>query len=150
MKTLILGLGNPILSDDRIGIKVAEELMKVIPADSAEVRTTSTGGLSIIDELEGFERVILIDSILTGKGEPGTIYELTPEYFTDTSVSSNIHGVDIFSAVKIGRMYGYNMPDKIEIFAVEVIDNTTFKERCSPKLEAAIPVIVEEIKERVI
>ena len=45
MKTLVLGLGNPILTDDGIGVRVAESVRQALPLDSqVEVCEVSIGG----------------------------------------------------------------------------------------------------------
>ncbi|MCK4297448.1 MAG: hydrogenase maturation protease [Candidatus Marinimicrobia bacterium] len=145
MKTLILGLGNSILSDDGIGINIAHELEKIRPPLPAEIREGSVAGLSILDEIDGYDKVILIDSIKTGKNEPGSIYRLKPEDFNSTSQLSNSHGIDFFAALKFGEKFGYILPKTIDVYAVEVEDNTTFNERCTSKVEASVSKLVQEI-----
>ena len=145
MKTLILGLGNSILSDDGIGINIARELEKIRPPLPAEIREGSVAGLSVLDEIDGYDRVILIDSIKTGKSEPGSIYRLKPEDFNSTTQLSNSHGIDFFTALKFGEKFGYILPKTIDVYAVEVEDNTTFNERCTSKVEASVSKLVREI-----
>ena len=61
---LILGLGNELLKDDAVGIRVAERLQGTFPA-GVEVRATSLFGLALLDELIGREKVLLIDSYIS-------------------------------------------------------------------------------------
>ena len=76
MKILVIGLGNPILGDDGVGWKVAEAVSNSLfprpslpPKDGGnniEVDCASLGGLSLMERMIGYERVILIDSMETG------------------------------------------------------------------------------------
>ena len=143
MKTLILGFGNPILTDDAVGIRVAEELAREFP-DMA-VEATSEAGLSILDNVTGYDKLVIIDSIKTGKGKPGELYKLTLEDLQPKSDFSSSHGLDIATALKLGEMLGYPMPGEVSIYAVEVKDNTSFGEECTPELERIISLIVGQI-----
>ena len=63
MKTLIVGLGNPILGDDGIGWKVAEEMEKHLTEGApVEVMCLSLGGISLMEHLIGYDHVILVDA----------------------------------------------------------------------------------------
>ena len=76
MKTLILGLGNPLVTDDSVGLRVAEEL-KPLLADRTDVEVSEDywGGLRLMERMIGFDRAIVIDAIQTG-APPGTIHLL--------------------------------------------------------------------------
>ena len=78
MKTLVLGLGNPLVSDDSVGLRVAAEL-KPLLADRPDVDVDEDywGGLRLMERMVGYRRAIVIDAICTG-AEPGTIHRLTP------------------------------------------------------------------------
>ena len=143
MKTLILGFGNPILTDDAVGIRVAEELAREFP--DITVEATSEAGLSILDNVTGYDKLVIIDSIKTGKGKPGELYKLTLEDLQPKSDFSSSHGLDIATALKLGEMMGYPMPTEVSIYAVEVKDNTSFGEKCTPELERSISLIVGQI-----
>lgn len=145
MKTLVLGIGNPILSDDGVGIKVAIELKSRLRREYFDVKVASIEGLSILDEITGYDRLILIDSIKTGKGAPGDVYKLSLEDLGSTSHLSSSHGVDFVTVIELGRKVGYKIPEIIDIYAIEVKDNTTFGEECTEKVRMRIPEIADEI-----
>jgi hydrogenase maturation protease len=143
MKTLILGFGNPILTDDAVGIRIAEELQGEFP--DITVEATSEAGLSILEEVTGYDKLVIIDSIKTGKGKPGELYKLTLEDLRPKSDFSSSHGLDIATAFKLGERLGYPLPREVSIYAVEVKDNTTFGEEFTPEIEKSIPLIVGQI-----
>ena len=63
MKTLIVGLGNPVLGDDGVGWKVAEKICQQLPADTpVVVDYLSLGGISLMEHLIGYDRAVLIDA----------------------------------------------------------------------------------------
>ena len=79
MRTLVLGLGNTILTDDGVGIRVAFEIEKL--CSEPDVLEASAAGFRIVDDIIGYEKLILIDSIKTGNAKPGTLFKFTLEDF---------------------------------------------------------------------
>lgn len=71
MKTLVLGLGNPTLTDDAVGLAVAREVRKTVDNEHVAVREASVGGLSLLHLAEGYDRVIIIDAFENGAGDRG-------------------------------------------------------------------------------
>ncbi len=143
MNTLILGIGNPILTDDGVGIKIAQKLKEERP--ELEVVETGEAGLTLLDLVVGYDRLIIIDSIKTGQGKPGQVYKLELEDLKPAMDFSSSHGIDIATAFKLGQRLGYRMPKSVSIYAVEMKDNTTFGERCTEEVEERIPFIVQQI-----
>ncbi len=79
MTTLIMGLGNTIMSDDGIGPKVIGLLQQDggLP-EEVQLLDGGTLGLDLLPHLEGIERLIIVDAVETGKG-PGTLVRLAGE-----------------------------------------------------------------------
>ena len=124
MNTLILGVGNPILTDDRIGIKIAQKLKQKKPG--LEVIETSEAGITLLDLIVGYDKLIIIDSIKTEQGKPGELYKLKLKDLKPTMDFPSSHSIDIATAFKLGQRLGYRMPKYISIYAIEVKDNTAF------------------------
>jgi hydrogenase maturation protease len=83
-KTLVIGLGNPILSDDGAGIYVAREIKKRCKGLShIAIIETNQGGIGLLDLMAGYERVIIVDSIKTEENTPGKVYRLRVEDLGD-------------------------------------------------------------------
>ncbi len=66
--TIVLGIGNPILKDDSVGIKIARRLKDRVPG--LEVVETAEVGLTLFDYAVNHDRLIIIDSIKAGKRRP--------------------------------------------------------------------------------
>ena len=143
MRTLILGLGNPIRCDDGVGNKIADILAEKIKSPEVKVIETDTSGLGLLDFLSGYERVIIIDAIQTHRGEVGQVYRLGLTDLLAPSQSPLTHGIDLPTALELGQRIGLPMPQEVVIFAVEAEDIITFSENCTPKVREAIPKVVE-------
>ncbi len=143
MRTLLVGVGNPLLTDDGVGILVAREVKRRFP--SVEMTEASVGGIRLVEEIAGYERVVIIDSVRTEKACPGQLHRLSLEDLGNGPPPSFSHGVGLKAAIELGRRLGCPIPEEIEIYAIEVADTTTFHEGCSPQLKAKIPQLAEEI-----
>ncbi len=143
MKTLVLGLGNTILTDDGVGIKIAQKIKE--KCKNIDVSKASAAGFRVIDEIIGYDKLILIDSIKTGKAKPGKLHKFTFEEFRKTRHHAQPHDISLFEAFEIIKQHGDKLPSIIEIYAVEVTDTSTLSETCTTDVEDAIPIISQKI-----
>jgi hydrogenase maturation protease len=150
MKTLILGLGNDILTDDGVGLHVIRQLKTKIDDKDTAVAEASLAGLGLLDLLVGYETVIVVDAIQTKQGKIGEIYRLDPGNLSTTRHMASTHNVNFASALEFGRQLGLVLPEKIIIFAVEVADVDTFSEECTPPVKNSIPRCVDKILKEII
>ncbi len=143
-KTLVIGLGNDILTDDGVGIRVARAVHREGLPDGTDVMHLSVGGLALMEHMVGYGGVVLVDAIKTRGGVPGTVYALTLDQLPGTLNTASAHDTNLTTALAAGRQFGANLPedDKIKIVAIEAEDVLTFGERCTPAVEAAIPEAV--------
>ena len=143
MNTLILGIGNPILTDDGVGIEIAQRLKE----ENAKLKVieTSEAGITLLDLIAGYDKLIIIDSIKTEKGKPGDLYKLEPGDLKPSKDFSSSHSIGIATALELGQRLGYRIPEYISIYAVEIKDNTTFGEKCTEEVEQRLPFIVKQI-----
>jgi len=145
MKTLILGMGNPIMGDDGVGIRAARMLEDKINDQEVTVLETGMSGLNLLELMADYDRAILIDAIKTGEGEVGKIYRLEPETLNETRHAASTHGIDFSTALKLGDRLGLSLPRDIILFGIEVTDANTFSEKCTPEVERAIPVVTDMV-----
>ncbi len=151
-KIVVLGMGNAILCDDSVGLKVAQEVQRWLStpegrpfADRVTVEESSLAGFSLLDILSGYDRAIIVDSILTRGGTPGHIHHLGLEDFASTVRLVSPHDINLFTALELAKQLHIPMPSHISILAIEVEDTSTFTEACTPQVEAAIPRAVEAV-----
>lgn len=151
MRTLVLGLGNPILSDDGVGIHVvravAARLASTASRPDVSCAEASVGGLRLLDIIAGYDRVILVDAIQMPGGKPGQIYRLGPEDLLQSRHSGSTHDLTLAGALALGRGLRMTLPpaEAIMILAIEVEDVCTFGESCTRSVAAAIPRAVEAV-----
>ncbi len=152
MKTIVIGLGNPILSDDGVGVKVAyavEEALSPNIPENLTITEASVGGLRLMELLVGYDRVILIDAIMTRNGHDyGHIHEMTLDdlrEITPTEHSSSSHDTSLVTALDAGKSLGLHMPTKFEIIAVEVENVMDFSNDPTPAVAEAIPLVTEMV-----
>jgi hydrogenase maturation protease len=149
VRTLLLGMGNPILSDDAVGIRLAEGLgRRLRPRPDLVVREECcTGGLELLDVVAGFDRLIVLDAIKTTDGRPGDWYRFDGTALRETMHLNNVHDANFATAMELGRRIGVRLPDDedIHVLAVEIRDNMTFGDRLSAELEAALPDLIDEM-----
>ena len=144
---LVLGLGNPILSDDGVGIHVVQAVAARWSGDArsagagVEFREASAGGLRLLEVIAGYNRLILVDAILTPNGAPGQIYRLTPDDLRTSLHAGSTHDFSFQGALAWGRRMGMALPpdEAITIIAVEAEDVLTFGEALTPAVMAALP-----------
>jgi hydrogenase maturation protease len=150
-RTLVLGLGNPILTDDGVGIHVVREaasrtIHHAFHSDPTFLEA-SVGGLRLLDVLAGFDAVIVVDAIQTRSGRPGDVYRLHPGDLQQSLHSGSSHDLSLAGALALGRRLGIKLPDdkSITILAVEVEDVLTFGEACTARVARAVPDVVEMV-----
>ena len=143
MKTLVIGLGNPILSDDGVGVRVAEEVQSRLPAASqTEVMEVSVGGLTLMEFMIGYDRAIIIDAIQLEHTQPGRIHRMSIDDLRDinpTQHSASPHDTTLITALQMGHEIGLKLPKEIIIFAIEAERVLDFGEELTPAVAAAIP-----------
>ncbi|MFC1899893.1 hydrogenase maturation protease [Chloroflexota bacterium] len=143
MKTLILGIGNPILCDDAVGIEIARKIKE--EKEELEIIETSEAGIALLDFVVDYEKLIIIDSIKIENGKPGELYKITLDDLKPAQDFSSSHGIGIATAFALGKKMKYNMPRETSIYAVHVEDNTNFSEECTDNIKRRIPSIVQQI-----
>jgi hydrogenase maturation protease len=144
-KTLLLGLGNSILRDDAVGLRVVRELGERICRDDVDVLEASFANIELLESITPYDRLIVVDSIKTEGGRPGDLYQIEVEDLRSTLHLSCPHDINLATALELGKRLGMSIPKEIRIYGIEVEDTQTFSECCSPSVEEAILQIVEDI-----
>jgi hydrogenase maturation protease len=153
-RTLVVGMGNPILSDDAVGIMLAQRISAKLAEheDVDVIEECCVGGLNLMDLMSGYDRLIALDSIKTVDGIPGTWYAFDGTALRETMNLRNVHDANFATSLALGRQMGTHLPsdEECHIVAVEIADNMTFSEELTPKLQEAFPRLVAEIEAHVL
>jgi len=150
-KILLVGLGNPILGDDGVGWVVAREVESRIheAGGSIEVDYLSLGGLSLMERLIGYEKVILIDSLTTGTHPQGAVIMFTLEDLVDLSSGHTTapHDTSLKTALVTGRQLGAVLPEDRDVHVVAIESQYVYdiEEGLTPPIAAAVPLAVKKV-----
>lgn len=144
----MLGLGNDILRDDAVGLRVAGEVRRRLRASpDIEVVEVCEMGLALLDLIVGFDRLILVDSIQTGQAAPGTIHVFDASH-VKTRRNGAPHFLGIGETLVLGRHLGLEMPESVEVIAVEVEDPFTLGTELTPAVVHAVEPAVAKVLQR--
>ncbi len=149
--TLVLGLGNPVLGDDGVGWHVAQEFQAQHAQQSPpgiEVDCFSLGGLSLMERLAGYDRVILIDAVHTGTRPLGSVTccELAELGDPGHLHLSSPHDTTLPTALRVGRSLGAHLPEKVIVVGIHVQVADEFSEELTPAVRAAVPGAVRAVE----
>ena len=157
MKILVIGLGNPILGDDGVGWKVAEALSEQLSSTTKsflkdenskiEVDCASLGGLSLMERMLGYDRVILVDSMETGGNTVGSVraFPLAALENPRLGHSASTHDTSLMTALQTAQTMGMDVPSRVHVVAIEAKNVFDFSEKLSPEVEKAIPIATQKV-----
>ena len=145
MKTLLIGLGNPILGDDGVGWKVVEEVQKHPGSNlGVDFDYLSLGGISLMEHLIGYQRAILVDAFISQESVGSVlVYKLEeiPNY--SAFHVSSAHDMTLQSAIELGKWMGAVLPSEIMVVGIATRRIVDFGEELSTPVAWAIPQAVE-------
>ena len=152
VKRLLLGIGNTIMGDDGVGIYVARWVKERLQSrPDLQVKELGVSGFKLVEEILGYDEVIIVDSYGAEDSDAGRIREFGPEDFEDTLHAPSPHGANFATALELYRsLQPDRIPKRIRIFTVDVHRTDAFEEGLSkPVREAALKLtetIVREIE----
>ena len=146
MRTIVIGLGNPILTDDSVGVKAARELaLRLDGRLDVEVREIYNGGLALMESLVGFGRAVIVDAMLTGSCAPGTVREVDITALDHTKNLASTHDTGLYEALEAGRMVGLDLPLEVRLVGIEVSDIENFSDELTPEVRQALPEVFDMV-----
>ncbi|HBH48278.1 MAG TPA: hypothetical protein DDX98_06545 [Bacteroidales bacterium] len=134
-KILVMGMGNDILSDDGIGIRLLRDLQQRIKEPDVEFKEVFESGMQVLELMDGYTKAIILDGIKTGHHPPATIYHFTPDNFKDTLHLTSFHNITFRSSNRIAERLGIKVPVQVHILAVEIVESELFSTKLSHEIE---------------
>jgi len=141
-RIVVLGVGNVLLSDEGVGIRVLRELAARYEFP-ANVRLVDGGvlGLSLTGTFMDADHVIVIDAVRGGL-EPGTVYrfpwQAKPEH---VQYKDSLHQIDLMETMALLPLVGD--PPQVVVLGVEYEDIDNWGLTLTPKVEQAVEPLVE-------
>jgi hydrogenase maturation protease len=153
VRTIVIGLGNPILGDDGVGWLIAHEVEQnknILPDVTIECQ--SVGGISLMEALIGYDRAVIIDAIVSGNYPVGTVNQFALADLSNlmSGHTSSAHDTSLQNALQIGHLLGAYLPDEISIVTVEAQNIYEFSQDLTPAVAAAVPKAVTLIRDLLI
>ncbi len=104
-KILVLGIGNIILKDEGVGVRVAEEMQRMSLPPDVEVLDGGIKGLDLLYFIEDREKVIVVDAVKAG-APPGTLFRFTDKDLRLKGLLRSAHGIDFSDVIAIAAFMG--------------------------------------------
>ena len=143
---VIVGLGNEIASDDGVGLHAATALAAELGDRSdVEVVALPWAGFALLDVLRGRTCAVLVDGLTTGKHPPGTVVRLDEADFRGSVRLNSFHDINYPTAMALGRTMGWNMPDEVAIWGIEMAVSDEFGEELTPVVADAVATVVQQV-----
>lgn len=146
---LILGFGSDALSDDGLPVRLVCDLKTVLNPINYEFNSSPIGGLELLELLRGYEKVILIDTQLTGRRRPGTINIFTPAVFEETFHLSSQHDLSFHQVLELAKEMEIPFPTDILIIAIEIFENKRLSFAFSDKIETIYSEILKNVRSHI-
>lgn len=142
---IVLGLGNPLMADEGIGVYLVERLVEsAAEYPAVDFVDAGVGGLSILYQIEGRRKAVVIDCAFMGES-PGAIRRFTPEQVRSTKVLAHqsLHEADLIQIIAMARQLG-PAPDEIVIFGIQP-ERVEFGQGLNPALAERIDEYISMI-----
>ncbi len=151
MKTLILGVGNPILCNDGVGLYVAQQVKQQVNNPDVTIEEAFTGGMNLLDLIVGYDKVIIIDAVIDKKGKNGIVKRYHPTELS-TVHSCNPHDVSFIEALTVAKKLGEeHLPQDIVVIGISLPERSCeFGEHLSESIAAAVPQAVKMVLAEII
>jgi len=144
--SVVIGLGNPILGDDAVGLHVARALAAELAGVAGVViKELHAGGMRVIDAIAGFERAVIVDAMCTGALRPGSVRRLDVGQLGQARNLASTHDTNLPTALELGRMLGLPMPVTVTVIGIEALEVETFGEALSADVRRSVPEAVRLI-----
>ncbi|MBE2227162.1 MAG: hydrogenase maturation protease [Ignavibacteria bacterium] len=143
-RIMVLALGNDIMGDDGAALAAAKLLRNEFGSE-IDVFEVASAGFMLLDLMEGYDKVILIDTILSTH-TPGLIRELTLEELTGRQTGSP-HYAGLPEIIGLAKELELNFPDEVRIIVIEIEDPFVIRQGLSPCIESEIPGLVRKVKD---
>jgi len=147
MRTRIICFGNPILTDDGVGVHIARGLRDKLSAQNTDIDVieSAVAGLALLDLMTGWERVVLVDAVQLPDHKPGDVVRLDPNKGPLSLRLCSVHELDVPTVLRVGPQMGYPMPTEVVIVGVQASDLCTFSDKLSAEVQAAVPHAIESV-----
>lgn len=142
-RTVVVGIGNPILGDDGVGLHVARRLKG---STGFDVREAYTGGLNLLDQIIGYDRAVLIDAVYLEDMKLGEVKVMSLSDLGSVH-STNPHDATLMEALELSRSMGeQGLPSDIVLVGIRIERVSEFSEELSPVVSRSMEEALETVR----
>jgi hydrogenase maturation protease len=147
VSTLLLGVGNPLMGDDGVGLAALERLRQEWRFDPpVELTDGGTWGMSLMPAIEAADNLIIIDAVRAA-AVPGTVVELEREQLPRVLCQKlSPHQIDLREVFALCELRG-TLPARAVAIGVEP-GRVELSDDLSPAVRAAMGALIERILDR--
>jgi hydrogenase maturation protease len=142
---ILIGLGNPIMSDDGIGLVVSRRVHELVPG--CELELSPAGGFDVVDRIIGYRRAVIIDCMVSGRYPPGTVVRIETGSALRTLRTGHSHGINFLEAIDVAKSCDAPVPAEVIVYGIEVEDPFSLGQEVSETLRESVERIAREIAE---
>ncbi|KUO41220.1 MAG: hypothetical protein APZ16_06150 [Candidatus Hadarchaeum yellowstonense] len=143
-RKLVVGLGNILLKDEGVGVRCVELLRSRNLNQDVKIVDGATMGFDLLEEMRGFDRVVLVDAVDMGK-EPGYIASFGAEELLKVAGGKkfSLHEFNLVDVIQLGKKLGYPM-DKVRIVGIQPAE-VGWGSRLSKIIEEKLPELAGRV-----
>ena len=137
-RTLVLGIGNVLMGDEGVGVRVVEHLQQTPLPPDVDVLDGGVGSFLLLEPMQRAGRVILIDATIDGR-PAGTVRRLTPRFSSDYPKTLTAHDIGLKDLLDTAYLTGESLD--VVLFAVSIDPLQGVGMELTPPIAAVVPDI---------
>ncbi len=147
-KILVLGVGNILLRDEGVGVRVVERLLELYDFPlNVTLMDGGILGLKLMDYITASEYLIVVDAVLNGEN-PGTLYRLTGDQIRKSLAFKNsLHQTDLVETLVCCELVG-NRPETV-VIGIEPKDYSPWSDELTPVIRDRLPDMVQKVLQEI-
>ena len=141
--TLVMGIGNILLRDEGVGVRVVEAMQRIDVPEDVELIDAGTAGADLVDIVADRRKLIVVDAIEAGE-EPGTILRLSPENLLPQGEEAiSIHQLGLVESLAMAKHLGC-APREVSIVGIQPGEISPGME-LTPEVADAVPKAIQVV-----
>ena len=146
-RVVILGVGNLLLSDEGVGVHVANKLAEMVLPKGVEVCEGGTDGFRLLNVITDTDRLVVVDAV-RGGGPPGSIYrfDVNDAPSMPDSYKTSVHQIGILEVIHFSEFIGKTPETTIIGVEPKSLDRSM---ELSPEIQEKVPRIIELVLKEV-
>jgi hydrogenase maturation protease len=141
---LVIGLGNILIKDEGVGVRCIELMRNRGLGSDIKLVDGATLGFDLLEEIKGFEKVVIVDAVDMGK-EPGHIASFDAEELLSlpSGEKFSLHEISLVDVVQVGKKIGYDFGN-VRVVGIQPKDVSP-GENLSEIIREKLPALVERV-----